>query len=138
MASRHGEGRDDASRATPTAPAHGADPHDFDPEPAHALSPGERPSPRWLPVLGAFVVAGGVAYWLWSGGDASTRAPTGAASATARSGVSTARPTEPPPANAPERLRSGPPARPSPPPAASPPTPAPPAAPSAAATARPR
>ncbi|MCC6521109.1 MAG: hypothetical protein IT373_00470 [Polyangiaceae bacterium] len=136
MASRHGEGRDDASPATPTAQAHGADPHDFDPEPAHALSAGEQPSPRWLPVLGAFVVAGGLAYWLWSGDGASTTAPTGAASAAASARGAAARPAEPPPANAPERLRSGPPVRPSLPPAASPPTPAPPAATSAAATPR--
>ena len=71
--------RQDAHESEHSADAHAADAHaPFDPAPVRTLSPGETPSPLWLPLVGiAIFLLGGI--YLLTGqaepGDASGSAP---------------------------------------------------------------
>lgn len=68
MSDGHDHEHDDA------ADAH--DDHGFDGEPATALSPGETPTPGWLPAIGAALFVAAAVFFLVQGDDAPEAKPT--------------------------------------------------------------
>jgi hypothetical protein len=83
----------------PAASSHDADEaHEaFDPEPARSLPPDEKPSPLWLPALGAGLLLVVALAWVVTGDQETTAAtegaaPTAATAAPAASAAPTARP----------------------------------------------